>query len=123
MVGAHLSSRAYDGYVIAALRGELDVLDANSLVTALGTLATGGPIILDLEYLDFIDCRGLSALVLGQRQARHAGGELVLAAPQRHVLRILTATGMIGAFSIHPSVEDALRITQASKQQASEQRS
>src|SRR5450755_1924205 len=43
-------------------------------------------------------------------QARQAGGDLLLAAPRGPVRRILALTGLIDVFSVHASVEDAVRI-------------
>lgn len=43
----------------------------------------------------------------GRRQARHAGGELLLAAPQQQVLRVLILTRLIDVFPVHASVAEA----------------
>jgi anti-anti-sigma factor len=45
--------------------------------------------------LEFIDPSGLAALVQVRKQVRHAGGDVLLAAPQRQVLRLLTLTRLI----------------------------
>jgi hypothetical protein len=39
--------------------------------------------------------------------ARLAGGDLVLAAPQQQVLRVLTLTRLIEVFPVHASVDEA----------------
>ena len=45
----------------------------------------------------------------GQRGlARHAGGDMLLAAPQHQVLRVLALTRLIDVFSVYPSVEEAV---------------
>jgi anti-sigma B factor antagonist len=64
-------------------------------------------IIVDLAGLEFIDSSGVAALVRGRRQARYAGGELLLAAPQQQVLRVLTLTRLIDVFPVHASVAEA----------------
>jgi anti-sigma B factor antagonist len=90
------------------LRGELDVLDAASLAAALKEVAARKPeIIVDLAGLEFIDSSGVAALVLVRMQARQAGGDLLLAAPQGEVMRFLTITRLVDAFSIHARVEQA----------------
>jgi hypothetical protein len=61
----------------------------------------------DLAALKFIDCSGVEALVDGRRQARHAGGDLVLAAPQRRVLKVLALIRLADPFSVYASVEEA----------------
>jgi anti-sigma B factor antagonist len=109
MFSVDLSARECDGYVIVALRGELDVLDAAGVAGALEAVTAREPrVIVDLAGLDFIDASGLAALVSGWKHARHAGGDLLLAAPQLRVLRVLAATRLRDLFSVHPSVEEAV---------------
>ncbi len=108
MFSANLSTRESDGQVVVTLRGELDVLDAASLAAALAEVAAREPVIIvDLAELEFIDSSGAAALVLVRKQARHARGDLLLAAPQAQVMRFLTVTRLIDAFSVHASVEHA----------------
>jgi hypothetical protein len=42
-----------------------------------------------------------------REEARRAGGDLLLAAPQEQVLRFLTLTGLAGVFLVLASVEEA----------------
>jgi ABC-type transporter Mla MlaB component len=59
-----LSTRECDGQVIAALGGELDVLDAADIANALAAVtAREAWVIVDLAALEFIDANGLAALV------------------------------------------------------------
>jgi anti-sigma B factor antagonist len=107
MVSMDLSTSG-DGRAVVALRGELDVADAASVAAALAAVAGRGPaIIVDLGGLEFIDSSGVAALVLVRKQARRAGGDLLLAAPQQQVLRFLTITRLVDVFSVHASVEQA----------------
>lgn len=108
MFSANLSTSECDGQVVVALRGELDVLDAASLAAALAAVAAREPVIIvDLTGLEFIDSSGMAALVLVRKQARHAGGDLLLAGPQAQVMRFLAVTRLVDAFSVHASVEQA----------------
>src|SRR5258706_16422091 len=85
-----------DGQVVVALRGKLDELDAASLAAALAEVAAREPVIIvDLAGLAFIDSSGVEALVLVRKQARQAGGDLLLAAPQAPVMRFLTVTRLV----------------------------
>ena len=88
--------------VVFALRGELDVADAASVVAGLAAAAVQEQVlIVDLDGLDFIDSSGVAALARVRAQARLAGGDLLLAAPQRQVLRLLAATRLIEVFGVH----------------------
>jgi anti-anti-sigma factor len=64
-------------------------------------------IIVDLAGLEFIDSSGVAALAHGRKHARHTQGDLLLAAPQDQVLRVLTLTRLIDVFPVHASVEEA----------------
>jgi anti-sigma B factor antagonist len=111
MISVGLGNREYGGYVVVALDGELDVSDAATVADALTLVAARDPqIIVDLAALEFIDCCALGALGRVRAQARQAGGDLLLAAPRGPVRRILALTGLIDVFSVHASVEDAVRI-------------
>jgi anti-sigma B factor antagonist len=103
-----LGSGECGGHVVVALRGELDLLYAPAVATALGDLAARRPrIIVDLARLEFIDAGGIAALARGRRHARNAGGDLLLAAPRRAVRRVLTIIWGADGFAIHASVAEA----------------
>jgi len=108
MFSVDLSIRECGGHVVVALRGELDLVDAAGVAAALMTVAAREPkIIVDLAALDFIDASGVAALARGRVHARHAGGDLLLAAPRQQVLRVLAVTRLVDDFSVHASVEEA----------------
>ena len=110
MFSVDLTTRPGDGYVVVDLRGELDVADAAAVAAAIAAVAVREPqIIVDLAALEFIDSSGVAALGHGRRQARRAGGDLLLAAPKPGVLRTLTAIRLVDAFSVHASVAEAAR--------------
>ena len=110
VISVGLGIREYGGYVVAALDGELDVSDAGRVADALTSVAArDARIIVDLAALEFIDCCALGALGRVRAQARQAGGDLLLAARRGPVRRILALTGLIDVFSVHASVEDAMR--------------
>ena len=108
MCTVDLISREGDSGVVVGLRGELDVAVVVRVLAELSVVAARErDIIVDLTGLEFIDSSGLAALVRVREQARHAGGDLLLAAPQQQVLRLLTLTRMTDVFSVHASVEEA----------------
>jgi anti-sigma B factor antagonist len=119
MCGVDLGTRDGDGHVVVVLCGELDMAAAAGVAAALvAAAASESWVIVDLEGLRFIDASGVAALVRGRKQARHAGGDLLLAAPQRQVLRVLTVTRLIGVFPVHASVDEAVRSAGRSRRAA-----
>ena len=112
-----LGSAECGGHAVVALRGELDLLYAPAAATALEAIAARQPrIILDLAGLEFIDVSGIGALERGRGLARDAGGDLLLAAPQRQVRRVLTIIGRhADGFAIHASVAAAAASAGASR--------
>jgi len=108
MFSTELSTRSYDGRAVVALGGELDFADAMTVAAALAAVAAREPeIIVDLAGLEFIDSSGVAALARGRRQARQAGGDLVLAAPWQRVMQVLATIRMADALSVHATVEQA----------------
>lgn len=112
MASVGLSTREHGGYVVIALQGELDIVDAASVMAVLAAAAAGNPrIIIDLSALEYIDCYPLGVLGRVRAQALQAGGDLVLAAPRGLVRRLLDLTGLIGVFSVRASLDQALQTT------------
>jgi anti-sigma B factor antagonist len=119
MVSVDLSTREGDGHVVVVLGGDLDVVDAAGVAAALAVVAARAPeIIVDLARLEFIDSSGVAALARGRKLARHAGGDLLLAAPQHQVLRVLTLTRLIDVFPVYASVDEAARTAGLTRQAA-----
>jgi anti-sigma B factor antagonist len=117
MFSMDLSSSESGGHVVVALRGELDLVDAAAVAEALETVAAFEPrIIVDLARLEFIDASGVAALSRGRGHARNAGGDLLLAAPQALVRRVLAIIWEVDGFSVHASVTGAAASAGASRQ-------
>ena len=109
MPGVELKASVRDGFVVVVLRGDLDVTGAAGAQAAIAALvAPGQSLIIDMSALDFMDCSSLRALLGVQTLARRGGGDVVLAAPQPHVLRLLALTGRNGVFCVQASVEAAV---------------
>ena len=109
MPGVELKANVRDGFVVVVLRGDLDVADAADAEAAIAALvAPGQTLIIDISALDFLDCASLRALLRVQTLARRGGGDVVLAAPQPHVLRLLALTGRDEVFGVQASLEAAV---------------
>jgi anti-sigma B factor antagonist len=108
MFNVDMSTQECAGHVVVELRGELDQADAAVVATALAAVAAREPqMIVDLSALEFIDSLGVAALAHGRKQARRAGGDLLLAAPRLPVLRVLTLLRLMDAFSVYHCAEEA----------------
>jgi anti-sigma B factor antagonist len=116
MCSVDLVTRESDGQVVVVLRGELDVADAVRVVAELTAVAARErDVVIDLAGLEFIDSSGVAALVRARSNTRHAGGDLLLAAPRQQVLRVLALTRVIDVFSIHADVDEAARSVRRSR--------
>lgn len=115
MFSVDLVVRQCADHLIVALRGELDLADAEEVAAALAAVAAGPrKTVVDLADLAFIDCRGAAALARAQRLARQAGGDLLLAAPRPLVQRVFVLSRLIDAVCIHASVEQAIGVGEIS---------
>ena len=98
-------------HMLVSLAGECDITNAHLLRKIMTDYlpADARLAVIDLSGLRFIDASGVAALVRGRKQARDAGGDLLLAAPRHQVLRVLTLTRLIGVFPVHASAVEAAR--------------
>jgi len=103
-----LSSRVSPGYVVVALRGELDVSGAaRTGRTLAGAAAARSRVIVDLAELTFMDGRCVYPLAAARQQARKAGDDLLLASPRGPALRVLSLAGPIDLPPVFASVDEA----------------
>jgi anti-sigma B factor antagonist len=111
MFNVILSAHEFAGRGVVALRGELDVAHAPGVASHLTTAVAvyGHWVVVDMAGLEYIGSAGLGVLVRVLKWTRANGGDLPLAAPQGVVRKVLTVTGLIGVFSVYPSVEEAVR--------------
>lgn len=96
-------------HAVVALYGELDLANVPAVASHLiaAVAACGPSVIVDLADLVFIDCCGLGVLVRVLKWTRQSGGDVLLAAPQQHVRRLLRLAGLNDVFSVYSSVEQA----------------
>lgn len=99
-----------DGIPVVAVHGEVDVYSAPALKGSLTELLSSGAktVVVDLSGVGFLDSTGLGALVEARAATSEAGGALPLVCSQERILKLFTITGLDGAFTIHPTVDDAL---------------
>jgi anti-sigma B factor antagonist len=104
-----LRIRGRDGHLLVTLRGELDLVDAPAVATALMAAADREPrIVVYLASLEFIDVSGITTLARVRKYARRAGGDLLLAAPRPQLMRLLSTPALGYRFSVYASAEEAV---------------
>ena len=110
MTSLKLTVSLYTTYALAVLRGELDTTNVADAVIAIAALtARHQPVVVECSALEYIDCAALAGLLGVHRRATQTGGYLVLAAPSAILRRLLSLTGLDGAFVSQPSMDDAIR--------------
>ena len=79
-----------DSYAIA-VTGELDLHSAPQVQTRLAEVIEGGArsVVVDMMGVSFLDSAGLGVLLSASKSLRSSGGELVVAADDRRILRVL----------------------------------
>jgi len=91
--------------------GDLDVYTAPQLKDALAAgTASGGPLVLDLSDVHFIDSTALSVLAGALQRSRAMDRELRLVMDDPYMLKIFHITGFDGLFTIFPQVSDAVSV-------------
>ena len=84
------------GRTVLRLQGELDVGSRDCLCRAISDALEGRPriLVIDLAAVDFADCGGLAVLVWAHQQLAQQGCDLIIAAAQPIVSRLLRLTGL-----------------------------
>lgn len=96
---------------VVTVTGEIDLRTADQLkIGLLGVVDSGfGRIIVDFEGVRFCDATGLGALVAAHNRLVAAGGGLHLARVRPAQRRLFHITGLDRLFTMHESVEEAVR--------------
>ena len=100
-----------DGWIVASLAGEIDMLTVPGLRAHLAELVAdhgGRPqVIIDLGGVTFCDVLGLGALIGAHHMAARRGGALRLVVPPGRVRRFLRVTNPTHDLRIHATLVDA----------------
>jgi anti-anti-sigma factor len=95
------------GAVVVRLSGEVDVA-ASGAVRARVDGAAGGPLVVELSEVTFVDSSGLRELLRARMECERLGGRLVLACVPPVLARLLDLTGTTSMFAAEPTLEAAL---------------
>ena len=95
---------------LSASAGRFDAHTAPPLASWLDQVSAQLPaqVVVNLEHVYFIDSTALATLVRGMKRCRQQGGDLHLCALQSPVRIIFELTRMDRAFSLFPTVEQAV---------------
>jgi anti-sigma B factor antagonist len=98
-----------DSYAVA-VTGELDLHSAPQVQARLDDLLDAGArsVVVDLMGVSFIDSAGLGVLLSASKSLKTSGGELVLAADDRRILRVLEITGLERSIHVEHSLVEAV---------------
>lgn len=104
------SVTAGDDCAVVRITGEVDVYTAPELRERVVELVGEGfvHLIADLRDVEFLDSTGIGALVGSLRRVRTHDGSLILVTKSGRILEIFKITGLINAFSIYPTIPEAI---------------
>lgn len=98
--------------LLVAAEGELTILTADLLrehvLAGMRGLTPPPRVVLDVGEVGFCDSSGLNALIVIWKAAHQAGGEFVLARPERRFRAIIERSGLDRHLIAHPTTEQAL---------------
>ncbi len=87
--GFHVDRVATDDEIRLALRGELDVSVVGAVEEAVGAVASGSRVVMDVRDLSFIDSSGIRVLMSLDLRARSEGWSVAIEQPQPAVRQVL----------------------------------
>jgi len=95
--------------VVLAIEGTLDVVTVPQATHAIQRfmLENGSTVIIDSSRLDFIDSKGVGALISAAKSARDLGGTVYLQNPATPVRKILETCGLMSIFPPPPQSDEA----------------
>jgi anti-sigma B factor antagonist len=100
------------GVTVLGLSGRVTLGDESShLRNTIKELLRQGKkrLVLDLSQVTYIDSAGLGTLVAAYTSARNEGGDIRLASITSRFDELLNITKLVTIFSVHDSVEDAVK--------------
>lgn len=107
-----ISEQRRERLTVLAPHGEIDVATAPGLRDYLDKVIgrDGGPVVVDLTAVTFIDSTGLGVLIGAQKQCDEAQSELRIVVTDPRIRKVFEITGLTDHFVMHDSLEPALRV-------------
>ena len=95
---------------VVALDGELDSASAPAVQERLAALVpSGGRVLVDLSAVPYMSSAGLRTMLVLYRNAQAVGTSVCLVGVSAELREMMEATGFLGYFPVHDTVEDGLR--------------
>lgn len=93
-----------------AINGSIDALTSQQLTATINAhIHDGHPnVIVDFSKVEFMSSAGLRAILASVKEARSAGGDFRLAAPQPSIEKILKMAGFHNIIKVFATVEEAI---------------
>ena len=105
-----LESRAVGEVLIVQCHGR--IVSGNEVLTLHAqvgdSFAKYGDVVLQLDWVEFVDSSGIGALVRLMQAARAKGGDLKLCGLPARIRKMLQMTGLLPQFETYDSVEEAI---------------
>jgi anti-sigma B factor antagonist len=106
--GLRITSHSEGGVRVVEAAGEVDLVTAPALRTALTNAldeSPGGPCVVDLTGVTFLDSAGLTTLIEVNQRAHSLR---VVVGSNRPVIRPIQLTGLDGVLALYGTLEEAL---------------
>lgn len=95
---------------VVALDGELDSGSAPAVQERLAALVpSDGRVLVDMSAVPYMSSAGLRTMLLLYRNAQAVGTSICLVGLSPDLRQMMDATGFLGYFPLHDTVEDGLR--------------
>lgn len=106
-----LSYEDHDRITVLTVSGELTADQTDPFRRSIQDRFEAGirHVVLNMEYLTYVDSAGLEALLWAMDEASSRGGHLRLVAPDLTVKTILRVTRLERRFNIHDTIESAAK--------------
>jgi anti-sigma B factor antagonist len=105
----HIRTDVVGDSLVIAVSGEVDVVSAKELGTAMERVFEQRAVIVDLREVTFLDSSGLGTIVRGQRILGERGISLQIVAPPAGIVRrVFEITRLIESIPIVDSLDQAL---------------
>ena len=101
-----------DSIAVISIQGEVDVYTAPKLREEIHRRLDQGEtrVVADLTNVAYMDSSGLGVLIGALKRSREEGGDLIVAAPNPRISRILDVTGLSKIFNVHADVSGAVDV-------------